>query len=78
MPCGTKSALLKVFREVGEVVDSVSSRRLVDFFPNVEGTLAVFNDNLGRFGAAGCRCDAVCTIGVDGNIASDIVSAMGI
>jgi hypothetical protein len=41
-------ALLKVFRIVGDVAESVSSRRLVAFFPNVDGRLVVLSDNLGR------------------------------
>lgn len=41
-------ALLKVFRTVGDVAESVSSRRLVAFLPNVEGRLVVLSDSLGR------------------------------
>ena len=41
-------ALLKVFRTVGDVAESVSSRRLVAFLPNVDGRIVVLRDNLGR------------------------------
>ena len=59
-PGESKIAFEKVFREVGEVVESVSSRRLVDFFPIVDGMSPVLSDNLGRFGNTGeCRCDEV-------------------
>lgn len=46
-------ALLKVFRCVGEVAESVSSRRLVAFLPNVEGTAAVLRESFGRFDGDG-------------------------
>ena len=39
-----------MLRVVGEVADNVSSLRLVDRLPpNMEGTLAVFNESFGRF-----------------------------
>jgi hypothetical protein len=41
-------ALLKVFRTVGDVAESVSSRRLVAFLPKVDGRLVVLSDSLGR------------------------------
>lgn len=46
-------ALLKVFRTVGEVAESVSSRRLVAFLPNVDGKIVVLSDSLGRLDGVG-------------------------
>lgn len=47
-------ALLKVFRIVGDVAESVSNRRLVAFLlPNVVGRSDVFNDSLGRLDGVG-------------------------
>lgn len=47
-------ALLKVFRIVGDVADSVSNRRLVAFLlPNAVGRTDVFNDSLGRLDGVG-------------------------
>ena len=46
-------ALLKVFRTVGDVAESVSNRRLVAFLPNVGGRMVVLRDSLGRFEGEG-------------------------
>ena len=46
-------ALLKVFRTVGEVAESVSSRRLVAFLPNVDGRIVVLSESLGRLDGVG-------------------------
>ena len=48
-------ALLKVFRIVGDVAESVSNRRLVAFLlpANVVGRIEVFKDSLGRFEGVG-------------------------
>jgi hypothetical protein len=46
-------ALLKVFRIVGDVAESVSSRRLVAFLPNVDGRLVVLSDSFGRLDGFG-------------------------
>jgi hypothetical protein len=46
-------ALLKVFRTVGEVAESVSNRRLVVFLPKVGGKMVVLSDSLGRFAGEG-------------------------
>jgi hypothetical protein len=46
-------ALLKVFRTVGDVAESVSSRRLVAFLPNVDGRLVVLSDSFGRLDGDG-------------------------
>ena len=53
-------ALRKVFREVGDVADSVSSLRLVEPLPNTEGCILVFNDNFGLFDG-----DGDCSNGAD-------------
>lgn len=49
-------ALVKVLRAVGDVVDNVSSLRLVLPFPRSVGTLEVFSDSLGRFDGKGPAC----------------------
>lgn len=46
-------ALLKVFRIVGDVAESVSSRRLVAFLPNVDGRIVVLSVNFGRLAGDG-------------------------
>lgn len=48
-------ALLKVFRMVGDVAESVSNRRLVAFLlpANVVGSIDVFNESLGRLEGVG-------------------------
>jgi hypothetical protein len=46
-------ALLKVFRMVGDVAESVSSRRLVAFLPNVDGRTEVLSESFGRFEGEG-------------------------
>lgn len=48
-------ALLKVFRIVGDVAESVSNRRLVAFLlpANVDGSIDVFNESLGRLEGVG-------------------------
>lgn len=48
-------ALLKVFLTVGEVAESVSSRRLVAFLPNVDGKIVVLSDSFGRFDGVGAE-----------------------
>jgi hypothetical protein len=52
-PDSSSCALLKVFRTVGEVAESVSSRRLVAFLPNVDGKIVVLSDSLGRLDGVG-------------------------
>ena len=47
----------KVFLAVGEVADSVSSRRLVELLPMIGATSDVFNESFGRFAGDGvCSC----------------------
>ena len=46
-------ALLKVFRIVGDVAESVSSRRLVAFLPKVDGKIVVLSDSFGRLAGDG-------------------------
>lgn len=50
-------ALLKVFRIVGDVAESVSNRRLVAFLlpANVVGSIDVFNESLGRLEGVGAE-----------------------
>jgi len=48
-------ALLKVFLTVGEVAESVSSRRLVAFLPNVDGKIVVLRDSFGRLDGVGAE-----------------------
>ena len=46
-------ALLKVFRIVGDVAESVSNRRLVAFLPKVDGKIVVLSDSFGRLAGDG-------------------------
>lgn len=48
-------ALLKVFRMVGDVAESVSSRRLVAFLPKFDGRTVVLSDSFGRFEGDGAE-----------------------
>jgi hypothetical protein len=54
-PDSSSCALLKVFLTVGDVAESVSSRRLVAFLPNVDGKIVVLSDNLGRLDGVGAE-----------------------
>lgn len=68
-----------MLRIVGDVADSVSSLRLVDFLPKVEGSSEVLSDNFGRLLGAGTGASRVviaCWLyvaGDEGSMASDIV-----
>jgi hypothetical protein len=73
VPPGTTEALCafrKVLRAVGEVVDNVSKRRLVELLPKSEGTLSVSNESLGRLAGDGrvvvVEGKMVVVVGLDG------------
>jgi hypothetical protein len=48
-------AFRKVLRAVGEVVDNVSKRKLVERFANAGGIERVFSDSLGRLDEIECN-----------------------
>lgn len=73
-------ALVKVLRTVGLVADSVSSRRLVAFFPKAVGaTVDVSSDSFGRFEGDGDEVGKSCcwllyvVTGDEGKTARDIL-----
>lgn len=50
---GGLCAFRKVLRAVGDVVDKVSNRKLVEVFPKSDGTLLVSNESFGRLAGDG-------------------------